>query len=34
MLHAADMACYEAKRRGRGRVHEHSAAFAASAARE
>ncbi len=28
VLHAADMACYEAKRQGRGRVQEHSAAFA------
>lgn len=28
VLHAADMACYEAKRQGRGRVQEHSAALA------
>ncbi|MBS7778052.1 diguanylate cyclase [Acidovorax sp. CCYZU-2555] len=28
MLHAADMACYEAKRQGRGRVHQHSDALA------
>ncbi len=27
VLHAADMACYEAKRQGRGRVQEHSAAL-------
>ncbi|MCT9809857.1 diguanylate cyclase [Acidovorax sp. Be4] len=27
VLHAADMACYDAKRQGRGRVQEHSAAL-------
>ncbi|WP_159911029.1 diguanylate cyclase [Pantoea sp. 18069] len=32
MLHAADMACYEAKRQGRGRVHEHSEALAENVA--
>lgn len=32
MLHAADMACYEAKRQGRGRVHQHSAALTENAA--
>ena len=31
MLHAADMACYEAKRQGRGRVQEHAPAFAENA---
>lgn len=32
MLHAADMACYEAKRQGRGRVHQHSKALAENVA--
>ncbi|MEG0222864.1 MAG: diguanylate cyclase [Comamonas sp.] len=32
VLHAADMACYEAKRQGRGRVHQHSKALAENVA--